>query len=325
MPSLKKKPKTTAADGLPAVVAIVGPTATGKSDLGVLLSTRLEGEVVSADSRQVYRGLNLGSGKITKREMRGIRHHLLDVADPRKQFSAGAYRTLAQAAVAEILKRGKLPIICGGTGFYIDALLGQMSLPEVEPNQKLRKKLEGKTADELFGILEKMDAGRAKTVDAKNPQRLVRAIEIAEALGKVPKPRQEIRYRVLTIGLDFPDAILKARIRKRLLARLKQGMLAEAKKLHQRGLSFRRMESLGLEYEAMALFLQKKISRNEMIEKLERDIWLFVKRQRRWFKRHKDILWYKPQEHRKIMSAVQEFLLAVSKSHGLQDAPRKLP
>ena len=143
------------------VVIVVGPTASGKSDLAVSLAKKFKGEVVSADSRQVYRGMDIGTGKITKREMKGIRHHLLDVADPKKRFSAENYRTLARTAIDDIASRKKLPIICGGTGFYIDALLNEKLLPNVPPDPKLRKKLAKKSAPQLLLILKKLDPKRA--------------------------------------------------------------------------------------------------------------------------------------------------------------------
>ena len=170
----------------PWIIAILGKTATGKSDLAVLLAKKWDGEVISADSRQIYRGLDLGTGKITKREMKGIPHHLLDIADSKKQFSVSEYKNLADKTIGEIISRGKLPIICGGTGLYIDAVLKNIVVPEVPPNKKLRKELEKKTVPQLFVILKKLDSRRAKEIDANNPRRLIRAIEIATALGSIP-------------------------------------------------------------------------------------------------------------------------------------------
>src|ERR1017187_7529175 len=138
------------------ILVILGPTASGKSDLAVLLAKKFNGEIVSADSRQVYRGMNEGTGKITKKEMRGIRHHLLDVADPSKRFSAEDYRLLARASIDDITSRGKLPIICGGTGFYIDAILNENPFPNVPPNENLRKKLSKKSPVDLLLILKKL-------------------------------------------------------------------------------------------------------------------------------------------------------------------------
>src|SRR3989338_8835928 len=199
------------------VIVILGQTAAGKSDLAVKIAKKINGEIISADSRQVYKNLNIGSGKITKKEMEGVPHHLLDVANPKIKFTVVKYQKLAISAMADIVKRGKTPIICGGTGFYIDAV---------------------------------------------NKVRLIRAVEIAKALGKVPKETEaRLPFNFIKIGLYLPTAKLKNKIEKRLLTRIKMGMLNEAKKLHKQGLSWKRMEELGLEYRFMALYLQNKINK----------------------------------------------------------------
>lgn len=274
------------------VIVIVGPTASGKSAYAVKLAKKIDGEVISADSRQVYKGLDIGTGKIAEKEMRGVPHHLLDVVSPRKVFTAQQFVQLGRSAIEDILARGKTPIICGGTGFYIDALLGRMPLPNVPPNPALRKKLESKTASQLFKMLQKLDARRAQKIDQHNPVRLVRAIEIAKKLGKVPVPKpQPLPFAIEWIGLKPNDDILKKKIVKRLLARMDDGMVAEAKNLHAKGLSWRRMHELGLEYRYLALYLQKKITKEAMIAELEKRIWDYARRQMMYWKRNKDIVW----------------------------------
>jgi len=184
------------------VLVIVGPTASGKSALAVELAHKFGGEIISADSRQVYKGLNLGSGKITRREMRGVPHHLLNEMSSHRLFTAHDFVARATKAISDISRRGKLPIIAGGTGFYIDALVGRIVLPNVKENPKLRAQLEKKTEEQLFLMLQKRDPRRAKTIDRHNKRRLVRALEIAAALGRVP---QNIdlrgRYDVLWLGI----------------------------------------------------------------------------------------------------------------------------
>jgi len=285
----------------PKVLVILGPTATGKSGLAVKIAKKINGEIISADSRQVYKGMNLGSGKVTKKEMGGIPHHLLDVVKPNTRFSVAQYKKIAEKTIEEIVKKGKNPIICGGTGFYIDSIVKNISLPEVRPNPKLRKQLDKKTASELFIILKKLSPSRAETIDKHNKVRLIRAIEIATSLGNVPEIKEgPKKYDFVFIGLDFPDNELKKRIEKRLLDRIKLGMIAEIKKLHNQGVSWKRLESFGLEYRQTALYLQGKITREQMIENLKSDIWHFAKRQRTWFKRNKKIRWYKPTEIKSI-------------------------
>ncbi len=285
---MKKKPK---------LIAILGPTASGKSDLAVTLAQKFNGEVISADSRQVYRGLDIGTGKITEREMKGVPHHLLDVASPKKIFSVAQYKRKADKTIADIVKRGKLPILCGGTGFYIQAVTEGLLLPDVKPNIALRKQLHTMSTAELFSVLAEKDSERAKAIDAQNPHRLIRAIEIAEALGKVPTLHKETPYETLFIGIAIPPTDLKERIHTRLVKRLRAGMVGEAQKLHAQGLSWKRMEELGLEYRFLARYLQKKLSKKEMLIELEKEIFAYAKRQMTWFKRNKTIHWITPNEN----------------------------
>jgi len=274
------------------VIVIVGPTASGKSAYAVELAHKLGGEVISADSRQVYKGLDIGTGKITKREMKGVPHHMLDISSPKKVFTAHDYVKKARPVLEKILKEGKTPIVCGGTGFYIDALLGRIVLPDVPINRELRGKLKGKSAPQLFAMLQKLDKRRAKEIDRHNPVRLIRAIEIAKTLGKVPKMKATpLPYQIKFIGMKIAEIPLRHRIHKRLLSRMKAGMVAEAKKLHANGLSYKRMNELGLEYRYLASLLQKKISKKEMLEKLENDIWQYAKRQMTYWRRNPEIRW----------------------------------
>ncbi|HWC57382.1 MAG TPA: tRNA (adenosine(37)-N6)-dimethylallyltransferase MiaA [Candidatus Paceibacterota bacterium] len=268
------------------IIVVCGPTATGKSDYAVALAKKINGEIISADSRQVYRGLDIGSGKITKHEMKGVPHYLLDVASPRRVFSVAQYKKLADKAIRNILKKGKVPIICGGTGFYIDAVVYEQSFPEVKPNAILRKKFEKLSTIGLAEKLASIDPERLETIDQNNRVRLIRALEIAQALGSVPKTIRKKKYDIEWHYLDFPDDIFKKRIHDRLLKRMHYGMLAEVKKLHESGISWKRLEALGLEYRSLALYLQKKLLKEEMLQKLESEIWHYAKRQRTWFKKY---------------------------------------
>ncbi len=279
----------------PRILVIIGPTASGKSALAVELARVLNGEVISADSRQVYRGLDIGSGKITKREMKGVAHHLLDVVHPKKVYTANDFLLDARAAIEDINSRGKIPLICGGTGFYIDALVGRVALPNVPPHPKLRARLAKKSAVELYALLLEKDPRRAKHIDPHNPVRLIRALEIVQTLGAVPTPLRSLPYRVVWIGITRNDAELRTRIHTRLLQRMKSGMVKEARDLHARGLSYKRMEQLGLEYRYLALFLQKKLTKKDMLEQLEHKIWDYAQRQMRYWKRNTAITWVSPE------------------------------
>ncbi len=295
-------------------VVILGQTATGKSDFAIEIAKIISGEIISADSRQVYKGMNIGSGKITKKEMGKIPHFLLDVVHPKKVFSVSDFQKIATKEIKNIQKRNNIPIICGGTGFYIDSIINGNIFPEVPPNKKLRKELSQKPKGELFEILKILDKERAKNIDKNNPVRLIRAIEIAKSLGKVPtsnvqNPR---RWTSIKIGLSMPDEILKERIRTRLLSRIKKGMIKEIKDLHEKEkISWKRLESFGLEYKYVAYFLQGKMTKGEMIEKLNTEIWHYAKRQNTWFKRDKEIIWINPANiHEKalVINRIKEFL-----------------
>ena len=272
---------------------ILGPTASGKSALAVKLAKKINGEIISADSRQVYKGLNIGSGKITKKEMSGIPHYCLDIVSPKKIFTVADFKKCAEKAIEKIFTKNKIPIIVGGTGLYIQAIVDNIILSEVKPNWKLRKELEKKTTEEMFKMLKKLDPERAKNIDAKNPRRLIRAIEIAKKLGKTPKlkPMSRRDLDIRQIGIKLPDEILKKNIEKRIKKMLKGGLVAETKKLRKSGLSWKRIYELGFEYKYPALFLRRKISKDEMLAKMLVENRQYSKRQMTWFKRDKRIKW----------------------------------
>ncbi len=290
------------------VLVILGPTSSGKSALAVELASKFNGEVISADSRQVYRGLTIGTGKITKREMKGVPHHLLDVASPKRKFSADDYIRHARAAIQDISSRGKLPIVAGGTGFYIDALVGRISLPNVPPNPAFRRIHNNSTTVELLCMLEKSDPERAKTIEPNNKRRLIRALEIALALGKNPAPKSTLEYDVLWVGIDPPMKDLEKKITLRLLARIKQGMVREAKRLHADGLSYKRMDELGLEYRSLTRLLQGQTTRPQMIEELNRAIRKYAIRQIRYWKRNKEIQWLEKPNVQTISKKIRALL-----------------
>jgi len=295
------------------VIVVLGQTSTGKSDFAVEIARQVNGEIISADSRQVYKGMNLGTGKITKKEMKSIPHYMLDIISPKKIFSVSEFQKKANKKIKVIIKNNKIPIICGGTGFYIDAVINESIFPEVPPNKKLREELSNKSTNELFEILKKLDKDRSENIDTKNGVRLIRAIEIAKALGKVPtiNESKNNKFDVIKIGLTIPDETLKVMIKNRMLSRIKKGMIKEVLNLHKNGVSWKRMNDLGLEYRYVSMYLQGKLSKEEMIEKLNTEIWHFAKRQKSWFKRDKNIAWINPLEiHEKALALkkVKDFL-----------------
>jgi len=289
------------------VIVIVGPTASGKTSLSIEIAKRFNGEVISADSRQVYKGLDIGSGKVTPEEMDGVPHHLLDVVDPSSVYTAEDFKHDATTAITDITKRGNLPVIAGGTFFYIDILLGRISTPQVPPNPELREVLEEKSTEELFSMLAEKDPRRAGEIDRDNKVRLVRALEIIDVLGVVPEEKKENLYDVRTIGIDISKEELHQNIHTRLFERMEDGMIEEVRNLHAGGVTYKRLESLGLEYRYIAQYLQRKLSKEEMLEMLETEIRRFAKRQMTWLKRDTSIKWYKKDDE-SIFVEVEKFL-----------------
>ncbi len=299
------------------MLVILGPTASGKSDLAVALAKNFNGEVISADSRQVYRKMDIGTGKVPRDKIsnskfliskqtpspksqiskqsylyRGIQHHLLDVASPKRKFTVAQYQKMALKKIREIHKRNKLPILCGGTGFYIQSVVDGIVIPKIPPDWKLRKKLEKKLPNQLYQMLKKLDPRRAKIIDKKNPRRLIRAIEIVLKSKKpVPVIKKSQLFDLLIIGIKKEKKELKNLIRKRLYKRLNQGMIKEVRALRKDGVSWKRLEEFGLEYRYIACYLQKKIGYDEMVGMLQKAIESYAKRQITWFKKDKRVNW----------------------------------
>lgn len=301
------------------IIVIVGPTASGKSELAVDLAKRFNGEIISADSRQIYRRLDIGTGKVRghwkfsrvhKKKIffyKGIPHHLIDIISPKKQCTAHHFVHMAKRTIADIAARRKIPIIAGGTGFWIDALVYGTQIPHVPPNESLRRILKKKNTQELFLLLQKMDPRRAKTIDAHNPHRLIRAIEIAHALGAIPpQKKRRLLYDALWLGIKVPQSDLCVKIKIRLDKRMHGGIIREAKKLKKGGLLWKRFYELGLEYRFLADMLQKKLSQKEAHEKLCHAIVHYAKRQMTWWKKNQKITWISKKEN--VVSLVKNFL-----------------
>ena len=275
--------------GYPKVVAVVGTNASGKSALGVELAKRYGAEIISADSRQVFRGLDLGSGKITPEEMQGVRHHLIDVREPNEFFSMADFQRMSYAAIDGILARGRLPMIVGGTGLYVDSVLDGYLLSDREPDLAYRAELEKLTTPQLYDMLLTLlpDA----QVDRNNRNRVMRMIERIHD-GDDAVPGKQPRYRSLRLGVSWPREVLAQRIDERLKMRVEQGMIEEVQGLMDRGATKEFLLGLGLEYRFITQYLTGAIpDRDEMLRLLAIAIKQFAKRQMTWFRRNPDIVW----------------------------------
>jgi len=280
--------------GKSPLIAIVGPSSAGKTSLSIKLARKYNGQIISADSRQVYKGMDIGTGKATKKEQKQARHYLLDVASPKKEFNVSHFKKQALKAINKIHQKNKLPFLVGGTGFWVQAIVDNVNFPAVKPNKVLRRKLEKKPATQLFKLLKKLDPKRAKIIDKNNPYRLIRAIEIVKTTKRpVPSFKKNPLFNVLMIGITHPQKKLYQLIDQRLIRRFKQGMIAEIKKLHKQGISWQRMYDFGLEYRYISLYLLGKLNRQEMEKQLSYAIKHYAKRQITWFKRDKRIHWIK--------------------------------
>jgi tRNA dimethylallyltransferase len=273
------------------LVVILGPTASGKSSLAIKLAKKFNGEIISADSRQVYKSMDIGTGKISKSEQKQIKHYLLDVADPKKQFTVSDFKKLGQDAIQKIYNKQKLPFIVGGTAFYIYSLIDDWNIPEVKPNLKLRNQLSKKSTKELFQTLKQLDPRRAASIDPHNAARLIRAIEIIKTTGKPVPSFSSLNSSQLILGIKKDQNELYKLIDKRLETRLKIGLVAEVKKLLKQKISHQRLQKFGLEYRFVSLYLQGYLTYDQMAMQLKSAIHKFSKRQMTWFKRDSRINW----------------------------------
>ncbi|KKR20064.1 MAG: tRNA dimethylallyltransferase [Parcubacteria group bacterium GW2011_GWE2_39_37] len=319
------------------LIVILGPTGSGKTSMAVQLAKEFNGEIISADSRQVYRGMDIGTGKDLKeyvieskvkstpsatiegrkskvdfQNSQIIPYHLIDVVEPQKEFNLAQYKKLADKAIKEVADRGKLPLLVGGSGLYLQSVVDNFQLSKIKVNQELRDHLETLEADKLYKILEDLNPAFAEKIqdsDRKNKRRLIRYIEINHQ-GKFEGRTGESPYEVLILGLDVVREELNKRIKNRLLARLDEGMIEEVEKLHKEGVSWKRLEDFGLEYRFVGRYLQNKYPYDEMVEKLNIAIRQFAKRQVTWFKRWEKqgrvINWISSKEEAKKL--IKEFL-----------------
>ncbi len=277
------------------IIAVVGPTATGKTMLAAALARKFNGEIVSADSRQVFRGMDIGTGKDLK-DYGEVPYHLIDVAVPTTKYNVAKYQKAANRAIADILGRGRLPIICGGTGLYADAVIYGYQFAEASAikTKAIRTKLDKSPLSRLLASLKKADPETYDKIDKNNRRRVQRALEIYLVTGKKKSDTDrkiEPQYDVLVLGVKFPLEEIYRRIDKRLGDRLKEGMVGEIEALRKAGVSWKRLDEFGLEYRYISRYLRGQMAFDEAKERLKNEIHHFAKRQLTWFNRNKDIKW----------------------------------
>jgi tRNA dimethylallyltransferase len=299
-------------NSLPKLVVLLGPTASGKSGLGITLAQRFNAEIISADSRQVYRGLDIGTAKVTPAEQAIVPHHVLDVADPRAVYTVAQFQRDAIDAINAILKRGHLPFLVGGSPHYIQAIVDNLDIPHIEPQPELRTQLEKRPLPELLAQLEELDPQSAATIDRNNPRRVIRALEVCLISGK-PFSQQrkmaELLYQSLLLGLEWPREVLYHRIDARVDERMQQGMIQEVQKLLDAGISYERLEALGLEYRYITRLLRGEFKNDdEMVQRLKYAIHDFTRRQLTWFRKDKRIVWVNGGDWKQAEEVVRDFL-----------------
>ena len=286
----------------PKIIAVIGPTASGKTALAIRLAKELRGEIISADSRQIYRGMNIGTAKPVREKGRryfyseGIRHHLLDIRDPDDPYTVAEFQRDAFAAIRDILRRKKLPVLAGGTGLYIQAVTENLELPDVPPDEILRKKLNARMAreglDALFSELVRLDPEAEYVVDSRNPRRVIRALEVALSTGRPftsQRQKRPVPFSVLKLGLQPPKEVLFRRIAGRTRKMIADDLFRETEKLLKKYDFVPALEAIG--YRETAACLRGEISPAQAEGLMNKNTRAYAKRQITWFKRDAEIKW----------------------------------
>ena len=312
---------------LPLVI-VAGPTAVGKSDFAIELAKRINGEVISADSMQVYKGMDIGSAKITPEEMQGVKHYLIDVLDPTEDFNVATFKELAQAAITEITAKGKIPIVAGGTGFYIQALLYDIDFSESlgenpEYRSFLLKEYREKGAEYLFERLKEVDPETAGIIHMNDEKRVVRALEFYHETGKPISVHNKEQYEKNS-DYNFAYFVLndvREKIYQKIDARVDimvaKGLVDEVTALRAKGLNVKDVSMQGLGYKEILMYLNGEISFDEAIYRIKRDSRHFAKRQITWFKREKEVIWLNKYDFDDDMSRVLDYSLKVLKDKSI--------
>ena len=277
----------------PYVIAIVGATASGKTAYSIDLAKKINGEIISADSRLVYKGFNIGTAKPTQEEMQGIPHYMIDIVEPNFDYSAGLYKQQAKQIIDKITTKGKIPIIVGGTGLYIDILLKNYNLPQIEANKELREKLKTLTKEDLYNKLLELDPTAGETIDKNDGKKIIRAIEIIKTTKKSLKDSRGIsksEYEIKWIGKNFDRKTLYERIDKRVDLMVEMGLIEETKSLLNKfGRTPNLVNTIG--YREIIGYLDNKYSLEEGLDLLKKNTRNYAKRQLTWFRKNPEIEW----------------------------------
>lgn len=302
----------------PKIIVIVGPTASGKSALAVKIATKFGGEIISADSRQIYRGMDIGTAKPSKKGLAKIPHHLINIKNPDENYTVAEYKQSAVKAINKIIKNKKLPILVGGTGLYVKSVTDNLNIPEVAPDLKFRRKLEKEIKKYglkyIFEKLIKLDPEAAYIVDPNNPRRVIRALEVAI---KTKKPFSEQRksgkplFNFIEVGIKWPNNVLKSRINKRVDFMIKKGLIDEVKNLikkypppFNRGEGLNSFDAIG--YREIINYLDKETPLDETTELIKNNTRNYAKRQMTWFKKDKRIHWIRSEKEAEKL--IKDFL-----------------
>lgn len=292
------------------LIVILGPTATGKTGIAVEAAAKFNGEVISADSRQVYRGMDVGTGKdLVEYESKTVIHHLIDVCEPNEEFDLYRFGEEYIRSYNTITAAGKLPILCGGSGMYLDAVIKRYKLKRIDASEEYKNSLEALSESELLEKLQGLKENLHNLTDSKDRERIIRALLIAESGGeelKLPNPE------ILIIGVSLPLKKLRERIEERLTRRLKEGMIEETQRLLDEGITHERLQYFGLEYRYISEFLQGKLNKNDMRQKLGSAIYEFARKQLKWYRKMERegtvIHWFSPENQQAIQAEITAFL-----------------
>lgn len=309
------------------LIIITGPTAVGKTDISIRIAKKLDGEIISADSMQVYRHMDIGTAKIRPEEMQGVRHHLIDCLAPYEEFNIYLFKEMADRAVEDILSRGKMPIIVGGTGFYIQSVLKNVDFSEEEKDtdyrEKLRRIADEQGAEILHDMLSKVDPAAADKIHANNVKRVIRALEYYEQTGmkisehNEAESEKESPFDYLYFVMNNDREVLYERIERRIDKMMEDGLVDEVKRLRQMGCTKDMVSMKGLGYKEIFAYLDGEISLEEAVYILKRGTRHFAKRQLTWFKREKDVIWMNyPDFHNKKESIQDAMLKKIGEHYG---------